>query len=217
MIKCHFCHRNDIANLEGSRLRIRRFQVLFLAGYCFFSPLIIKCFPCSAHLNSIQKYTVHFFYNIIEMKMNTSHVLKILVLINSELYRWQAFLRPAPPPDPAAEYTRHCKSSSLARNDAVIGISTNNTRIHHSHGNITQTSRVRVWRVYSETKKFNLNHNIWLFLITLHAQRTLLFSGCKASFHANHHVSPKSKSFVLLHHELAREPGYLVLSILLTA
>lgn len=35
-------------------------------------------------------------------------------------------------------------SSSLARNSAVIEISTNNTRIHHSHGNITQSYTVHV-------------------------------------------------------------------------
>lgn len=45
------------------------------------------------------------------------------------------------------------EGSSLARNDAVIGISTNNTRIHHSHGNITQSYTVHVLRASSWGKK----------------------------------------------------------------
>lgn len=68
----------------------------------------------------------------------------------------------------SADYTQRGTSSSLARNDAVIGISTNNTRIHHSHGNISQSSRVLAWRVHLETKDFDLNKNVWLFLLSLH-------------------------------------------------
>lgn len=174
-------------------------------------------FFCSAYPNSIQNYIKHIMY--INKYESSSH-LKNYCINEFRIISLKSFSAACSPSWHSwvsAEYTHQGKSSSLARNDAVIGISTNNTRIHHSHGNITQTSRVRAWRVYSGTKKFNLNYNLLLFLITLHAQRTLLFPGCKASFHANHHVSPKSKSFVLLHHELARKPGYLILSILLTA
>lgn len=55
------------------------------------------------------------------------------------------------------EQTRRGEDPSLARNDAVIGISTNNTRIHHSHGNITQSYTVHVWRASHEEQKLTLN------------------------------------------------------------
>lgn len=47
-----------------------------------------------------------------------------------------------------------CSGFSLARKDAIIGILTNNTRIHHSHGNINHSdtrhlqlsARFKIWR-----------------------------------------------------------------------
>lgn len=44
---------------------------------------------------------------------------------------------------------------SLARKDAVIEIPTNNTRIHHSHGNITQSNTVHIsWARSGDTGCF---------------------------------------------------------------
>lgn len=94
----------------------------------------------------------------------------------------------------SADYTQQGTSSSLARNDAVIGISTNNTRIHHSHGNISQSSRVLAWRVHPETKDFDLNKKC--VVISSFTPRTILFVCCQAPFNANCLVSSKSKSFV---------------------
>lgn len=64
--------------------------------------------------------------------------------------------------------THEGKGSSLARNDAVIGISTNNTRIHHSHGNITQSYTVHVLCASNRGKKLHLEHILLLFLQILY-------------------------------------------------
>lgn len=56
-----------------------------------------------------------------------------------------------------------CSGFSLARKDAIIGILTNNTRIHHSHGNINHSdtrhlqlsARFKIWRC--ALKKYTLS------------------------------------------------------------
>lgn len=181
VIKCHVDNEMTLPNWKaadyGSEDSDSWMVVIF--------PLVIKCFPCSTCPTSIQKYILPFWLCHINQIIFTQLTKKILrSWISSYSISLTSFPTACSPSWHSwvsAESTRQGWRSSLARNDAVIGISTNNTRIHHSHGNITQTSRVHACRLYSETTKFSLNHNLWLFLITLNAPRTLLFPGCQAS------------------------------------
>ena len=77
--------------------------------------------------------------------------------------------------------TREGRGSSLARNDAVIGISTNNTRIHHSHGNITQSYTVHVLCASAGKKK--PQQNSYLIVISFNGLRSLLY--ISAAFRPN--------------------------------
>lgn len=77
--------------------------------------------------------------------------------------------------------TREGRGSSLARNDAVIGISTNNTRIHHSHGNITQSYTVHVLCASAGEKK--QQQNSYFIVISFNGLRSLLY--ISAAFRPN--------------------------------
>lgn len=78
------------------------------------------------------------------------------------------------------------RSVFLARKGAIIGIPTNNTRIHHSHGNITQSDTVHISRGWSSVcNQFDVGVGLTIQMAESSINQTELDSPVKGNATSN--------------------------------